>query len=631
MSEIVMNGIPFGTPREADALRRARDLGITAIQIYTLWRTFEGAGRGRHDWSVLDREVEAIRNAGLKYVPFLLMGPYYAAPDWWLASPDHAGLRCLEHGKECPIESIWNPAFNREVARVTQDFADHFLPWKVIESVQPGINGDYGEAIFPALGNWPGTYHTHRGHWCGGEDAKASFRVWLRSRYGNIETLNRRWRTAHAAFGEIHPQRPHRCPSRTAVFDQIEWYRHSMTAYSDVWMEACRKAFPDIPIYLCTGGADDETTTGANFAQQAKIAAKHGGGIRLTNEGNTFAYNYPLTSHTHAACELYGAYLGLEPVGPLTQEGVCARMFGSAAMGNRQIFHYYSNLFDTKTDEAKPSGEMARRYAPLIREQPAEKGIAMFWPIDQATLEGCITQQPGLAGAVSSALLHVRRRYPVDAVSEEMILDGALPRYRCLIMIGVTCTRASVLERIADWVENDGGILVATARVRDIEFEPVPVFEAMQGFTPESEEAWGHHRESLSLPPEFRRLGELPSFHAEKGWLGLAPEVEKFGTGNPGVGGSGVEGLTKIHPVSAFFCRRSRSGGRAYFYGGGLCFKADPQALFEDPEIIARILDDVCAQTGVKDLGTQEGELARVRIGGQLLILKERSIEMSGI
>lgn len=56
-------------------------------------------------------------------------------------------------------------------------FAAHYGPWNVLESVQPGICGDYGEAIFPVLGNWPGDYHTHQGFWCGGEDAAASFRA----------------------------------------------------------------------------------------------------------------------------------------------------------------------------------------------------------------------------------------------------------------------------------------------------------------------------------------------------------------------------------------------------------------------------------------------------------------------
>ena len=61
-----------------------------------------------------------------------------------------------------------------------------------------------------------------------------------------------------------------------------------MTDYAAFWMAACRRAFPGVPAYLCTGGADDDTPTGARFSAQAKAAARHGGGIRLTNEVNKF-------------------------------------------------------------------------------------------------------------------------------------------------------------------------------------------------------------------------------------------------------------------------------------------------------------------------------------------------------
>jgi len=627
MTELVLGELPFGTPGERDALHRAKDAGFTAIQIYTQWRRFESAGKGKFDWAWIDRQVELIQNAGLKYVPFLLMGPYYAAPDWWLASPDHTGLICLEHGKVCPIESVWNPAFDREIARVCDAFAQHFLPMNVIESVQPGIGGDYGEAIFPALGNWPGTYHTHRGYWAGGQDARAAYRTAMLKQYGSLDALNRRWRTAHTSIDSVQPRMPHLCSSRSEVFDLLTWYRQSMTDYSELWMRECRRTFPKTPVYLCTGGADDETTTGAHFAQQAKIAAKHGGGIRLTNEANTFAYNFPLTSHTHAACEFYGAYYGLEPVGGITTQGVRARMFGSAAFGNRQVFHYYKNLFD-ENNQPKPSAASFTESRSLIQDQPSERGIAMFWPIDQATLNGAVTLQGGLGGDISATLLHLRRQYPASAISEELILDGILSRFKCLVMIGVTSVRSAVLEKIADWVKHGGGILVTTVRTRDIELEPVPAFDAILGITPESEEAWGHQNQAFTLPPMFKKLATLEGFHAERGWLHLAAGTELLSVAKPGIGSSGVPGHTKIHATSALFRRTYPGGGQAIFYGGGICFKSDPQALFNDPEVIAKLLDDVCAATGVRALGTRDDELARARIGGKLLELKEGAIDV---
>jgi len=46
-----------------------------------------------------------------------------------------------------------------------------------------------------------------------------------------------------------------------------------------------REFFPNTKIYLCTGG-DGHPTHGSDFTHQARIAAKHRAGIRITNEGS---------------------------------------------------------------------------------------------------------------------------------------------------------------------------------------------------------------------------------------------------------------------------------------------------------------------------------------------------------
>ncbi len=620
--ELVVCGVPFGMPGERDALAAVKAHGFTAVQTYLFWRDIEPAARGHFEWPALERKVRLIQDAGLKYVPFILMGPKYAAPGWWLADPRHAGLRCLEHGKESPVESVWNPAFRDEIRRVLDALATHFLPWQVIESVQPGIGGDYGEAIFPVLGNWPGDYHTHRGFWCGGADAAADLRRTLKAQYMSITRLNAAWRSNYAAFADIRPFLPHRAPSRTACFDLVSWYRASMTAYAEFWMAECRRAFPALPAYLCTGGADDETTSGALFAAQARAAARHGGGIRLTNEGNAFAYNFPLTAPTWAACRFYGAYFGLEPVGPMTTEGVCSRTFGSAAFGNRQIFHYYGNVCD-KDNRPLPAAAIVRDHVALVGETEVEPGVAFFWPVDQTAF-----QAGGLGGEVRDALLHIRRDYPVTPLSDELVLDGALARHRCLVMIGALSTRPAVLRRIARWVREEGGLLLAVGLCRDLELEPVPEFNAIFGVGPDSEEAWGHNRQYVTAPPEFQRIGAIPSFHTEKGWLGLASDVERIACAKEGPGGGeGAAESTRTHAASALFRRRHAGGGQAILYAGYVVFKRDPQAVFDDPCVFAALLSDVCAQSGVTLLGTQDGEIARARADGRLLILRPASID----
>lgn len=611
--EMVVCGIPI----EREVLERAKDIGFTSVQIYTFWRDFEPEP-GRFDWSRYDRDVEQIQAAGLKYVPFILMGPKYAAPDWWLEDKRHVGLVCLEHGKTSPVESVWNPAFRTEISRVLEAFAGHYLPMGVLESVQPGICGDYGEAIFPVLGNWPGDYHTHRGYWCGGEDASASFRGWLRRRYGEIRKLNAAWRASFADFEQVRPFLRHRACSRTAFFDMVCWYRESMTAYAEFWMAECRKYFPGLPIYLCTGGSE-EPEHGSLFADQAKIAARHGGGIRLTNEGNKFYENFRNTAHMAAACRFYGAYLGLEPVGPMTEKGVMVRCFGALAFGTRQIFHYFGNVFDKET-RPKPLARRAldqyRKLYSEYREAPGdktEKALAVFWPEDAAVLEG------GMSPHVGELLELLRRIYPVEPISESMILDGALNGFDTLVVLGARSTRREVLSTLARCVKEGSLTILADGRTFDLEFEPVAEYDEIFGIVADSEEAWGHARQKPRSHPEFPRFSACPPFDSEVAWMGLLPGTEILAATSPGPGQSG----TTIHEVSAAFRRIFPGGGQGIFFSGRVSLRQDPEAIFADPGVYMSLLVDVCARSGVRPLGLREGELARARLPGGMIVLKE--------
>ncbi len=613
--EQVVCGVPFGKPCEREALKAVKDLGFTSVQIYTFWRDFEPEREETFDWTKIDRDVRLIQEAGLKYVPFLLMGPKYAAPDWWLKDKRHRGLKCLEHGRESMIESIWNPAFYAQIERVTQAFAAHFMPMNVLESVQPGICGDYGEAIYPALGNWPGDYHTHRGFWCAGDDAIADFRMHFKDRYGTIAALNAAWRTCYAAFDEMQPFLKHRAPSRTAWLDVVLWYQDAMTRYSEFWMKTCRAAFPGVPVYLCTGGADDEVTVGANFAVQAKIAARHGGGLRLTNEVNIFSENFRLTAHTHAACNFYGAYLGLEPVGPITTQGARTRIFGSAVYGNQQLFHYYGNFFKDGTVEPRPSAAECVANSAFLTAHKPEPGLALFWPVDQALFEEFMPQ------AARDALMYIRRFYPVTPVSEEMILDGALDQFSNLLMIGARYTRRSVLDKITRWVTACQGRLLATERCLDWELEPVAEFDALFGITSASEEAWGHCNPKAHAPAGYPSLANIKSLHVEHAWLNLMPDVDKWLVEDLRPGQSG----TTIHPVATLF-RRPHNNGEAIFFSGSVNFKYDKEACFDDHGFFPQFIADLCAQSGVKPWGIQPAEIARGRINGKTIILTEDKI-----
>lgn len=609
--EIVCCGVPFDTDKEEAALKMLKDNGFTSVQIYVYWSKIEPEKRGEFDWSMYDRQVKLIEKAGLKWVPFLIFGPGHALPKWWKKEPGHCSMCCLEHGLEGGVESVWNPEWRKEVTRLLEAFAGHYLPWNIIESVQPGISGDYGEAIYPAIGNWPGMYHSHYGYWCTDKYALVSFREYLEDLYGDIVSLNKAWRSTFDSFDEVRPMLRHKAPSRTAFFDFMMWYKHSMTDYDEFWMKECKRIFGDIPVYMCTGG-DEEPYLGADFAEQARASAKYGGGIRLTNEGNNFYENFCDTAHCMTCCSYYGAYAGLEPVGPMNATGVTARIFGSAAYGNRQIFHYYGNL-EAQADDGTRGADRTKKYKELIKERKPKNNVAVFLPLDMTWLNGSTVPKN-----IRQALYYVRRRYEAAIINETLIEDGILDETKVLIMLGAEFTRKTVLEKIAEWAKN-GGVLITDERTTDIEGEYVPAFDEALGFTPESVYEGGITDYYPGILEWNKDFNEKDSCTTKLGWRDLAGDVRPMLTSQERGDRNSLYYTAVL--VCAFEHRYGK--GRTVYYGGPLDLTPSVDPMFGEYHIYEHLLSDLLGEfAGVKALGTKADEIARARVDGKMMVLK---------
>lgn len=605
--ELVICGVPFGNDNIKEILKQMKTDGVTSVQIYMHWNKFEPNTRGEFDYSYYDWQVKLLKEAGLKFVPFFLMGPRYAAPDWWLNDPKQKGLVCLEHKKKCPIDSIWNEAFRVEVDRVIKNFAEHYLAMDVLESFQPGICGDYGEAIMPVHGNWAGAYHTHGGIWCGDDDAKRSFRKAMAQKYVTIDALNSAWRYFYGSFDEIEPFLQHKAPSRTAWFDLVDWYRDSMTEYVDFWMATSRKYFPDTPIYMCTGGV--ETPEHASlFSDQAKVVAKYGGGIRLTNERNNFFTNFfDCNAYMHNACDLYGAYLGLEPVGPMTKEGIGTRIFGSSVYGNGQIFFYFGNIYPD-CDLHSAQAETYRKYNHLIFERKTSAKFAVMWPTYVGIMEG------GIPERIRPTAKFIRQRTDYAFVNENMIMDGGLDNISLLILPCDIYTRKDVLDKIRNWVEN-GGILVTAGKVTNLELEDDKEFDQMLGFTDETDFCEGLGRFEILENIPYKTFAACKYLNSPMGYSNLANDIEKLAICKP----RNLEeyGMTTCELTIAF--SRNYGKGKAISYFAPREFDYDPQDIKGKPAF-AEFLDDVL-ENYAKDLRIKDGEVVRGEIGGEIYAL----------
>lgn len=501
----------FGNDADEDTAPLYRSLGVTSIESYVTWETCERSGEGLWDWSQWDKQVKVLKENGLKWVPFIILGPAYSTPNWFRASHDHFPCRCLEHGTASKIESLWNPNLPKWIDRFLSEFAKRYGKSGVIESVLLGIQGDFGEAIYSVTGggwtfNVPGEYHNHAGFWCDDEHALADFRKFVEARYKDVGAVNMAWGTQYASLGAVDfPGRKdelkafrERIPKgdpkdRRRWLDFVDWYRESMTRWSDWWMETTRKHFPDTQIYLCTGGhAPPEH--GSNFAEQCRVAAKHKAGVRITNEGSNYAGNFVVTRWVAAAGRHYGAYFGFEPAGTEDENGIVARIYNATASGANQLHDYNPNVVGSRG-----AIEQQRKHMKYLFHVPEPVvPVALWYPNVSLTLEW--SDYLSRAG-------QFRDISDYDYLDETMLRTDALKRYKVLVIVRGGVMETSDARKIAEWVKGGGRLIVMD----------VPKLESVEA-TPEPETAiFGDH-------PDGRALGR-GRVKRVQGWDALAAEL----------------------------------------------------------------------------------------------------------
>ena len=462
-----------------DTAARLRALGITAIQTYVTWESCEREAENAWDWSRWDETVDLLAQHNLDWVPFLIAGPAYATPGWFREGPYHVSCRCLEHGEDSKIQSLWNPHFPWWVQRFLSAFAERYGGHERLQAVNPGIQGDYGEAIYSVTGDWtqhiPGSYHNHEGFWCGDPHALEDFRAWAREKYRHIHLLNAAWETEFTDFADVaYPGRGEELAAFRAALpdasggarrrwlDFVDWYRGAMTRFADWWLGVAREAFPNLPVYLCTGGhAPPEH--GAHFAEQSRVAAAHAAGVRITNEGSDFAGNFVMTRLVASACRHYGAAFGFEPAQFEDELGILARVFNAATSGASHLTDKDYNLLDGHLDTMPPSrfpelptrAEAVKHARPFLFRAPRPRIHAAVWHPDTSLM------LEGKGFAQVAAVRDFRFFTDHDYVDETLLRAGALDRYAALVILyGNVMERTDAL-RIARWVERGGVLIVA--------------------------------------------------------------------------------------------------------------------------------------------------------------------------
>ncbi|MBP5274307.1 MAG: beta-galactosidase [Abditibacteriota bacterium] len=442
-----------------------RKLGVTSVENYLTWRSVENEGKDKWDWSLWDKNLDIIKKSGLKWSPAIMHSPAYTIPDWYAESDEFVPNTCLEHNTAGKTISLWTPGFDKWTERFIKAFAERYGDSGMIESLIPGIQGDFGEAIYTVNGNdviynlIGGPYHNHIGYWCNDPYALADFQAFAKEKYGDTEKLNKTWSTDFAGFEDVrfpfyseeeinaYYGRMQTDPScRRYYLDFVYWYRNSMTKWADWWLGMLRKYFPDTPIYLCTGGHTDPRL-GANFAEECRVAAKNKAGVRITNENSDYVDNFVHTRQVSSAGKYYGAYYGYEPAGPEDEVGIVARIYNSTASGCDHLHDYQGNVTQTEERIAQQ-----QKHIGYLFSGEAVVPIALWYPNTDSDIRN------NGANIFMEYIKPIRAYFDFDYLDDSM--PEALDEYKVLVITGCSVIETEHAKKIAEFARRGGRVAV---------------------------------------------------------------------------------------------------------------------------------------------------------------------------
>lgn len=433
----------------------AQVLGFNGFESYVKWNFVEPQ-KDRFDWSFYDALVQEGARYGLRWFPLLIVGSAYSLPDWYFQSPENEGFVCLEHGIGNPIQTIFCENQTPHVRRFLKAFGAHYEPTGRLLGVRLGPSGNYGESQYPAGGNWGykgKPQHIHIGWWAGDRFAADHFRRFLKVRYPSLDTLNQAWEENYSAWEKVVPFLPQFAESKRKRKDMVDWYMGAMTDWCERWALWARESMPQTGIYQSAGGWGF-VESGTDFTEQTRSMTRIQGGVRSTNETDSYSQNFYATRMLSSAARFYQVPLGAEPAGFGSARGMVARLYNILVNNGQHLFYYQGNM--ATNDQW---AEKWLKLAPLLdrREEPFVE-IAVLYPDSKSILDDGVFRNL-YASSFNQRVVALRPHLDFDFCSERMILDGALSRYKALVVLWSDVVEKSALETMDQWVRQGGTVL----------------------------------------------------------------------------------------------------------------------------------------------------------------------------
>ncbi|GAA1652429.1 hypothetical protein GCM10009828_097020 [Actinoplanes couchii] len=230
---------PEQWPREvwAEDVRAMREAGVTVVSLGIFsWVRLE-PDEGRYDFGWLDDIIELLHANGI----LVDLATPTASPPPWLTT---------KHPEILPVDvdgrTVW-PGARQHWRPTSPVFRDHAL--RLVRKIATRYQGH------PAVTAWHvnnelGCHNVHDYS----DDAARAFRIWLRKRYRDLDTLNSAWGTAfwsqnYSDWDQLLPPRFANGPVNPT--QQLDFQRFSSDALKDYYLaerRILRELTPDVPV-----------------------------------------------------------------------------------------------------------------------------------------------------------------------------------------------------------------------------------------------------------------------------------------------------------------------------------------------------------------------------------------------
>ncbi len=444
-----------------------KSMGFGCFESYVKWNFIEKEQRV-YDWSYYDTVLELARQYGLKWFPLIIGGSAYALPEWFREKIEgFRGFECQEHQTENNVPTIFNEHQNEYIKRYLYEFGKHYEGNESLYGVRLGPTGNYGESQYPATGNWGykgHPEHMHIGWWAHGREANGRFLKWLFDKYKTADNVSKQWQEHIESFEEIKTFLPSRATVLRKRKDFVDWYVQEMTDWCNRWAVWMREYLKSHDIYQSAGGWGF-CEAGTDFTDQTKGMCAIGGGIRATNEDESYELNFAITRMLSSAARFYNVPFGSEPAGYSTARGIVNRLYNIIVNNGQHLFYYSGNFICCDESEA-----LWLKYAKLLdlREEPVID-VAVLYPDTMTKItDSSIRWLDG--SSFFSQVFSLRRKLDFDYCSERMINDGALEinRYKALVFLTRNhegeYIEEEVLNKIDAYVKKGGVVICPVLR-----------------------------------------------------------------------------------------------------------------------------------------------------------------------